>query len=191
MTKKELRLKYKNLRIQLSENEIEEWSLQIANQIIHLDIWQHNFYHLFLPIEIQKEVNTEYILQVLAGKDKNIVISKANFETREMMHFLLTDTTKISKNAYGIPEPVETEINGIEINSKKINVVFVPLLAFDKKGNRVGYGKGFYDKFLSECKPEVIKIGVSFFEPETLISDVLATDIQLDLCVTPTKVYKF
>lgn len=187
MIKKELRQKYKELRKQLSENEIEEWSLQIANQLIRLDIWQHSFYHLFLPIESQKEVNTEYVLQVLAGKDINIVLSKSDFSTREMTHFLLTDNTTIKKNEYDIPEPID----GLEVPVSKIDVVFVPLLAFDEKGNRVGYGKGFYDKFLAECKPEILKIGLSFFEPEKLISDVLSTDIQLDLCVTPTKVYNF
>jgi 5-formyltetrahydrofolate cyclo-ligase len=187
MLKKELRQKYKELRKQLSENDIEEWSLQIANQLIRLDIWQHSFYHLFLPIESQKEVNTEYILQVLAGKDKNIVLSKSDFSTREMTHFLLTDNTTIKKNEYDIPEPID----GLEVPVSKIDVVFVPLLAFDEKGNRVGYGKGFYDKFLAACKPEILKIGVSFFESENVISDVLNTDIQLDLCVTPTKVYNF
>ena len=187
MLKKELRQKYKELRKQLSENDIEEWSLQIANQLIRLDIWQHSFYHLFLPIESQKEVNTEYILQVLAGKDKNIVLSKSDFSTREMTHFLLTDNTTIKKNAYDIPEPID----GLEVPVFKIDVVFVPLLAFDENGNRVGYGKGFYDKFLAECKPEILKIGLSFFESEKVISDVLNTDIQLDLCVTPTKVYNF
>ena len=187
MNKRELRKKYKELRHNVSEENIEEWSLQIANQLIRLDIWQHSFYHLFLPIEIQKEVNTEYILQVLAGKDKNIVLSKSDFETREMTHFLLTDNTTIKKNAYDIPEPVD----GLEVPVAKIDVVFVPLLAFDKKGNRVGYGKGFYDKFLAECKPGVLKIGVSFFEPENAILDVLNTDIQLNLCVTPTKIYNF
>ena len=187
MIKKELRQKYKELRQQLSENETEELSLQIANQLIRLDIWQHSFYHLFLPIESQKEVNTEYILQVLAGKDKNIVLSKSDFSTREMTHFLLTDNTTIKKNAYDIPEPID----GLEVPVSKIDVVFVPLLAFDEKGNRVGYGKGFYDKFLAECKPEILKIGVSFFESEKVISDVLNTDIQLDLCITPTKVYNF
>lgn len=187
MDKKELRKKYKTLRKNLSEDTIEEWSLQIANQLIRLDIWQHSFYHLFLPIESQKEVNTEYILQVLAGKDKNIVLSKSDFSTREMTHFLLTDNTTIKKNAYDIPEPID----GLEVPVSKIDVVFVPLLAFDEKGNRVGYGKGFYDKFLAECKPEILKIGVSFFEPENIIPDVLNTDIQLDLCITPTKVYNF
>ena len=187
MDKKELRKKYKTLRKNLSEDTIEEWSLKIANQLIRLDIWQHSFYHLFLPIESQKEVNTEYILQVLAGKDKNIVLSKSDFSTREMTHFLLTDNTTIKKNAYDIPEPID----GLEVPVSKIDVVFVPLLAFDEKGNRVGYGKGFYDKFLAECKPEILKIGVSFFEPENIIPDVLNTDIQLDLCITPTKVYNF
>jgi len=187
MNKKEARQKYKELRHQLSENEIEELSLQIANQIIRLDIWQHSFYHLFLPIESQKEVNTEYVLQVLAGKDKNIVISKSDFSNREMTHFLLTDNTTIKKNEYDIPEPID----GLEVPVSKIDVVFVPLLAFDENGNRVGYGKGFYDKFLSECKPEILKIGLSFFEPETTILDVFHSDIQLDICVTPSKVYNF
>ena len=187
MIKKELRHKYKELRRNLSEETIEEWSLQIANQLIRLDIWQHSFYHLFLPIESQKEVNTEYILQILAGKDKNIVLSKSDFSTREMTHFLLTDNTTIKKNSYDIPEPID----GLEVPVFKIDVVFVPLLAFDENGNRVGYGKGFYDKFLAECKPEILKIGLSFFESEKVISDVLNTDIQLDLCVTPTKVYNF
>ncbi len=191
MTKQEIRLKYKALRKQLSENELEEWSLQIANQLIGLDIWQHNFYHLFLPIVTQNEINTEYILQILAGKDKNIVLSKSDFSTREMTHFLLTDNTKISRNEYGIPEPIETERNGIEIQSKKIDVVFVPLLGFDKKGHRVGYGKGFYDLFLANCKSDVLKIGLSFFPPENTSFDVLSTDIQLDLCVTPSEIYKF
>lgn len=187
MDKKELRKKYKTLRKNLSEDTIEEWSLKIANQLIRLDIWQHSFYHLFLPIESQKEINTEYILQILAGKDKNIVLSKSDFSTREMTHFLLTDNTTIKKNSYDIPEPID----GLEVPVFKIDVVFVPLLAFDENGNRVGYGKGFYDKFLAECKPEILKIGLSFFESEKVISDVLNTDIQLDLCVTPTKVYNF
>ncbi len=187
MTKKELRQKYKALRKQLTDYEVEEYSLEIANQLIHLDIWNHSFYHLFLPIESQNEIDTEFILQVLAGKDKNVVISKSDFKTREMSHFLLTDSTKIKKNEYDIPEPVD----GLEVPVSKIDVVFVPLLAYDVNGNRVGYGKGFYDKFLSECQPNVLKIGLSFYEAEELISDVSPTDIQLDICVSPNKFYNF
>lgn len=187
MLKKEVRQKHKTLRNQLSEEDLEEMSLAIANKILTLPIWEKTYFHIFLPITEHKEVNTEYVLHLLSGKDKEIIISKSNFETREMTHFLLTDNTKIKKNQYNIPEPVD----GIEVPSKKIEVVFVPLLAFDENGHRAGYGKGFYDKFLSECKPDTIKIGLSFFEAEETIDDVFENDIKLDYCVTPNEVYKF
>lgn len=187
MLKQALRIHYKTLRKQLSENQLEEMSLAVANNVLTLPIWEKTYFHIFLPIEAHNEVNTEFILHLLSGKDKEIVISKSDFETRNMTHFLLTDNTKIKKNEYNIPEPVD----GIEVPAKKIEVVFIPLLAYDKLGNRVGYGKGFYDKFLSECQTETIKIGLSFFEPEEQITDVFETDVKLDYCVTPNAVFKF
>lgn len=187
MHKKELRLKYKALRAELSHEDIEERSLAIANQVVRMDIWDKLYYHTFLPISELKEVDTEFLLQVLAGRDKEIVVSKSDFETRKMTHFLLTDNTRFQKNEYNIPEPVD----GIEVPAYKIDVVFVPLLAFDKKGHRVGYGKGFYDLFLSGCKKDVLKIGLSFFEAEEEITDVFENDVRLDFCVTPNTIYKF
>jgi 5-formyltetrahydrofolate cyclo-ligase len=187
MLKKELRIKYKELRQNLTFEEIEEKSLAIANQILKLDIWENTYFHIFLPIEEQKEVNSEFILNVLQAKDKEIVISRSDFETTSMTHFLLTDNTKIKKNEYNIPEPT----NGLPVPTEMIDVVFVPLLAYDKQGNRVGYGKGFYDKFLSECKTNVVKIGLSFFEPEELIEDVFENDIKLNFCVTPENINIF
>lgn len=187
MFKKDLRKKYKALRSELSLEEIENNSLTIANKLIQMDIWNGLYYHLFLTIEEQKEINTDFILQVLAGKDKEIVVAKTDFNSIQMTHYLLTDNTKFRKNEYNIPEPVD----GIEVPVSKIDVVFVPLLAFDTKGNRVGYGKGFYDKFLSQCQPETIKIGLSFFEAEEEIADVYQDDIRLDYCITPNKIYNF
>jgi 5-formyltetrahydrofolate cyclo-ligase len=187
MLKKDLRQKYKGKRQELNEVEIEDLSLAIANKVLSLPIWDKTYFHVFLPIAEHKEVNTEYILHLLSGKDKEIVISKSDFTSRNMTHFLLTDNTKIKKNEYNIPEPVE----GLEVPTHKIEVVFVPLLAFDKTGHRAGYGKGFYDKFLTECKPETIKIGLSFFECEEKIEDVFESDVKLDYCLTPNGVYKF
>mgnify|MGYP000318084621 CR=1 FL=1 len=135
------------------------------------------------PSPIQEKA----IPHILAGKDKEIVVSKSDFKNLTLVHFLMTDNTKIKKNSYNIPEPVE----GIEVPDAKIDVVFVPLLAYDKFGNRVGYGKGFYDTFLSKCPEDAIKIGLSFFEPEETIDDVSPTDIRLDYCVTPTTNYSF
>ena len=187
MNKADLRQKYKGKRQKLSLEEIEKKSLAIANHLLQLKIWNKTYYHIFLPIVEQNEVDTEFILQILAGKDKEIVVSKSDFETLEMSHFLLTDNTKVIKNDYNIPEPV----NGLPVPVEMIDVVFVPLLAFDKQGNRVGYGKGFYDKFLSQCKPDVIKIGLSFFEPEDVIDDVFETDVKLDFCVTGDEIICF
>ena len=187
MKKSELRIKYKALRQSLSEEEIEEMSVAIANNLLGLPIWHNTYFHVFLPITEQKEINTECILHLLSGKDKEIVVSKSDFASRNMTHFLLTDNTKIKKNSYNIPEPSD----GIELPVTKIDAVFVPLLAFDTTGNRVGYGKGFYDVFLSKCKPETIKIGLSFFEAETTIADVFENDVKLDYCVTPKKIYAF
>lgn len=187
MDKKQLRSYYKKLRNFLTLEEKEQKSLAIANRLLLLNIWDKTYFHLFLTIEELNEINTEYILQILMGKDKEVVISKTLFEERRMVHFLLTENTKIKKNTFNIPEP----INGIEVPPDKIDVVFVPLLAFDKKGNRVGYGKGFYDVFLTECKPDVIKIGLSFFEPEEEFEEVFESDISLDFCVTPHQIYSF
>ncbi len=187
MNKSTLRTKYKALRQELSLEEIEDKSLAIANNLLQLIIWEKTYFHLFMTIEEQKEVATEFILQILAGKDKEVVVSKSNFETRQMTHYLLTDNTKFQKNQHNIYEPVD----GIEVPNAKIEVVFVPLLAYDKKGNRVGYGKGFYDVFLAQCNPEVIKIGLSFFAPEESIEGIFESDIRLDYCVTPTANYSF
>ena len=187
MNKKELRAKYKAFRQELTPDEIEDKSLAIANRMLQLDIWEKTYFHLFLTIEEQNEVETEFVLQILAGYDKEIVVAKSNFDTLEMTNYLLTDNTKFQKNEYNIFEPVD----GIEVPNAKIEVVFVPLLAYDKKGNRVGYGKGFYDNFLSKCNEDVIKIGLSFFEPEEIIDDVFENDIRLDYCVTPMTRYDF
>jgi len=187
LSKSQLRNTYRTLRQKLSKTQIEDYSLAIANQLLSLDIWNKSFYHIFLTIEEQNEVNTDYILNILAGKDKNVVLSKSKFEDFSMKHYLLTDNTTLRKNTYNIPEPID----GIEIQTSQLEVVFVPLLAFDVSGNRIGYGKGFYDRFLANCHPETLKIGLSFFEAETEIFEASAADIKLDYCVTPQRVFQF
>jgi len=186
MDKTQLRKAYKKRREQVSLDQVEDLSLQIANQALQLPIWEQTYYHIFLPIKAKKEVNTEYIMHILQGKDKSIVISKSEFDTGKLHHYLLQENTVIKVSKYGIPEPVD----GIEIPAEKLNVVFVPLLAFDEKGNRIGYGKGFYDRFLANCNPEAIFVGLSFFAPEKEIP-FEETDIPLHYCITPGKVFSF
>jgi len=186
MLKNKLRLNYLQFRNELSSETISNYSLEIANRVLELPVWTFDFYHLFLSIAEKNEIDTGFIMSILQGKDKNIVLPKV-FDDTNLVHYLLTDNTILRKNKWNIPEPVD----GLEVTPLKIDVVFIPLLAFDKLGYRVGYGKGFYDKFLKECREDVIKIGLSLFKPVEQISDTQKHDILMDYCVTPEKVYVF
>jgi len=186
MDKSQIRKQYKSLREGLSKTQIENRSISIANRCLELPIWNKQIMHIFLSIENQKEVDTSFLRTLLQGKDKEIVIPKI-IDSVRLQHFLLTDHTLFKKNSLGIPEPV----SGIEIKPSIIDVVFIPLLSFDSKGNRVGYGKGYYDRFLLNCKEECLKIGLSFFEEEQCVFDVEDTDIPLDFCVTPKQIYQY
>jgi len=187
MLKRELRKKYKNLRADITNEQASDYSLILANHSLQIPIWDFFYYHIFLSIEEKNEVDTLPLITLLQGRDKNIVVPKVT-SADSMDNFLLTDGTAFKKNKWDIPEPVD----GIEVPENKIDVVFIPLLAFDKKGNRVGYGKGFYDSFLHKCRKETVKIGISFFDAETsLIDDIHENDVALDYCVTPNKVYTF
>ena len=186
MTKETLRKTYKERRSLLKHTEIDVLELELFNNLLSLPIWDKENYHVFLSAAGLKEINTEPLLSILQGKDKNIVVPKVTSAT-DMVHYLLTDGTKLEMSKWGIPEPT----NGLVVLPKILDVVFVPLLVMDKQGHRVGYGKGFYDRFLSQCNPDTIKIGLSLFEPIEKISGVEDTDVPLDYGVTPEEVFLF
>lgn len=186
MLKKSLRETYSTKRSSLTTERLTSDSISIANKLLELPIWHFDYYHLFLSITTKKEVDTSSIISILQGKDKHVIVPKV-IDSHTLNHFLLTDNTKCILSKWDVPEPLD----GISISPKKLDVVFVPLLAFDVYGNRVGYGKGFYDGFLSQCRRDAIKVGVSLFEAENKITDVHYTDVKLNYCVTPNQVYSF
>ncbi len=186
MLKHELRKKYKNLRLELESSYISDLSIDLANHVLQIPIWDFFYFHVFLSIEENKEIDTLPLITILQGKDKNVVVPKVSGE-HTMENYLLTDNTVLIKNKWHIPEPTD----GLQVPEEKIDVVFLPLLAFDKLGNRVGYGKGYYDAFLGKCKKETVKIGLSLFEAEETILDTHVNDVKLDYCVTPKKIYTF
>ena len=186
MLKHELRKIYKEKRNAISPFFISEKSIQITNNVLKLPIWRFDYFHIFLSIKRKKEVDTQPLITLLQGKDKNIIIPKM-IGDNSLKNYLLTDSTPLKENHLGVPEPIE----GIEVPEEKLQVVFMPLLAFDLFGNRVGYGKGYYDHFLKKCNSNIIKIGLSFFEAEKIIADTNENDVRLNFCITPDKVYEF
>ncbi len=186
MLKQKLRFNYLLRRSKVTPEQLQQSSLAIANNLLPLPIWGFRYYHIFLSITEKNEVDTGYILSILQGKDKQVVIPKT-VAGSNLVNYLLTDGTRFEKNRWNIPEPVE----GIEVPHEKIDLAFMPLLAFDRNGNRVGYGKGFYDNFIAGCRPDIIKVGLSLFEAGPDITDIRCEDVALNYCVTPLKVYEF
>ena len=184
-SKAKLRTNFLKKRLELSEKEHEKLSFDIANQCLKLPIWDFEYFHLFLPLKSKAEIDTSPILTMLQGRDKQVIVPKVRGKNLE--HILLTDSTKIRINSWGIPEPDK----GILMEPNQLDVVFIPLLCYDKNGHRVGYGKGFYDIFLANCKPEVIKVGLSFFKSVNQIDGILIEDIPLSYCVTPKEIINF
>lgn len=189
MTKKELRDTYKQKRALLGEAETNRMQDLIMIRFQQLPLPFLQYLHTYLPMDIQKEVDTWPVVEFLqfSNPGLRIVVPKTDAEGNSMTHYLYDEDTVLVKNRYHIMEPA----GGKQVSSGDIDLVLVPLLAFDERGNRVGYGKGFYDRFLAQCREDVIKVGLSFFEAEPLIEDSDEFDIPLTYCVTPQKVYEF
>ena len=189
MNKHDLRKIYFQKRSNLLPQEIEASTTQIVKNFKKLDFNTIKLAHLFYPITGKKEFNSLVIKEYLQAHYPSIkfVLPKSNTEKSTLTNILWNDDTPLAMNQWGITEPEY----GTEITSDKIDLILVPLLAFDKEGNRLGYGKGFYDRFLSACRSDALKIGISYFSPEDKFEEVDVYDIPLDLCITPSKIWRF
>ena len=191
MNKERIRKEAIARRDQLSKEECSNRSLLISQHFFNTSLFQVDEFsviHLFLPIKDKKEVNTNFIFEKLKLEFPNvkIALSVSDFSDYSMRFFEYKSETILIENKFGIPEP----IGGVEISSKSVEVIIIPLLAVDQNGNRIGYGKGFYDRLLPKCNPNCLKIGLSFEEPISSIQPD-EYDIPLDICISPEKVTVF
>ena len=189
MTKQELRKIYLRKRIELSDAEWVRLNKQLVDNFLSVpELSSIGVLHTFLPIKKNREVDTWVIIERLTKKFPEIRISipRINNQSGGLDNFYFEGTGQLANNTWGIPEPVY----GIPTPTEAIDAVLVPLLAFDKKGNRVGYGRGFYDKFLATCRPDCKKIGLSFFDMIGKIDGIDEKDIPLNLVVTSAAVVR-
>jgi 5-formyltetrahydrofolate cyclo-ligase len=145
--------------------------------------------HIFLSIERLNEIETKFIYEKIWRDFPKIktVVPRINSATQQLESHEFHSGTKLSPNNWQIAEPEGENL----VKPTEIDLVVVPLLCFDKKGFRVGYGKGFYDKFLANCRKDCLKIGLSYFSSIEEISDTNKYDVTLDYCLTPEKIYTF
>jgi len=186
MLKAEIRKQVLTERLSISEEVYLSLNKKLLEQFSQLDLSHIKILHIFLPIIEKKEPNTFLLIEWLKKNHPQIkiIVPKADFETTLLSHHEYIGEHDLKKNLYNILEPQKGNLHNAEVD-----LVIVPLLAFDKKGYRVGYGKGFYDRFLQNINAQ--KIGLSLFAAIDKIDDVHKNDIRLDLCITPTETIVF
>ncbi len=185
MNKDELRKQYSQKRKELTPEEISAYSDAIFHQLSKINIWESNNYMTYYPIENKNEVNTQELISELWKQKKKVFLPK--IEGEEMVAISYTPNSILEKNNLNIEEP----LNGTLIEPNKIEVFFIPMLICDQYGNRVGYGKGYYDKYLHRASTQALKIGLNFFPPIQEKIENATHDIPLDYCVTPNEVLSF
>ena len=169
----------------MSSAEVEDLSKSIFKQFLGaFDMSKVKNVHIFLPIKQKNEVSTWDFIKYFWDKGISVFVPK--MAQNEIKTIQLKPDTLLKENGWGILEPEDDFVEDI-----KYDIVITPLLYCDNQGNRVGYGKGFYDMFFSKTDHNALKVGVSFFPPAALISDVSEQDVPLDYLVTPTEVLSF
>ena len=176
-------------RKQLTTAQLDSYSQQIADQFITMPLANVRYLHVYYPIPGKGEVDTIKIVSWVRNvrSDIKIVLSRLNKDDNTLDHILWREDTPLAMNSWGITEP---EL-GEAVSPFEVDMILVPLLVCDKNGHRVGYGKGFYDRFLADCRWDAQKIGLSFFDPVEEISNTNQFDIPLNACITPGKVLNF
>ena len=185
MKKQELRKKYLEKRKTLSTDEVLLLSEKIyKNFILQFNVIENQNVHIFLPIEKFNEIETKFFLEYFWSKNVNVFVPKIH--QNKIISVRFSPETALKENSWGILEPIsnENECSGFDF-------VITPLLYCDKKGNRIGYGKGFYDEFFKTINADAKKIGVNFFPPIDFIDDVSGFDVKLDYLVTPEETLSF
>ena len=188
MKKELIRKVFSEKRASLGTKEFNALSKQLVTAAINfIEAFNPKVVHCFLPIDAKLEFNTYPIIEFCWKNNIDVLVPISDFQSGTMQSAKFLPDTAISIKKYNIPEPTQP----ILINEKEIDLVLTPLLAFDLNGYRVGYGKGFYDRFFKLLNPDAQKVGLSLFEPIEIISDKSPFDVQLTNCITPEKTYSF
>lgn len=189
MNKTALRATYLAKRRSLSAAENVKLSRQIADRFFtDFDLKATETLHCFISIPKFNEIDTSLIFSKLWSDSPHIrtVAPRVDRKNDRLENVLFSHDSEMVENAWGIREPAGEEM----VEPEKTDLVIVPLLCFEKGGYRVGYGKGYYDRFLAKCRPGCIKVGLSFFPPVDQIDGIHDGDVPLDYCVTPEKTYR-
>lgn len=170
MNKSAARGECRRLRGGLPETLKSKFDKQIADRLLKEDFFGYQNYFVYLSFG--SEVSTAFIIEELKRRGKNVFVPKVTGDNMIAAEY----KPPFVKGKFGIIEPVES------IPIDKIDVAIVPLIAADYEFNRVGYGKGYYDRFFE--KHDCLKIGLCYSVQVVDIIETDKTDVALDMLVT-------
>ncbi len=187
---KELRKKTLSTRSNLGQGEWAIKSEQIKEKILTLKQVQQSKI-LFCYVDYKKEVGTCSLIEALLEQNKKVAVPLTLVEERRLVPVSVSSLEKDLEAGYcGIPEP-KAEVTAVRtIDPKTIDVVVLPGSVFDERGGRMGYGGGFYDRFLANKSPEAIRIGICFDLQLQKQIELEPHDEMMDYIVTETRLIK-
>lgn len=141
-TKKQLRIDMTHKRNLLSKEQVRIMSDNLFNRFLNSDLTKYKNYMLYLPI--RKEADTSKLIDYLLENKKNVYVPYIS--DIKIVPVNINQNTEFEHDSFEIRIPIEK----VQLESNLLDVIFVPGLAFDKAGYRVGYGKGYYDNFLKD-----------------------------------------
>ena len=193
-TKADLRRAALAHRRALEPGEVARRSARLGEQLFaHFPVAAWRGLHVFLPLARRNEPDTWPIIRRIWAELPAVRLAAPVVQADgiSLINYTLHPTTQLLENRWGIAEPVADPAT--EMPPAAFDAVLVPLLAVDASGQRVGYGGGFYDRFLAQCRPGTQFIGLNVLDepPAGLIADVLPTDVPLTACLTPGGVWRF
>ena len=189
MIKSTVRKEFLQRRMNLPEEDLQQQTRLIASGFRTIKLPPVNYLMSYNPLASRHEFDVSVCEDMLKEQHMMMRVAwpKIHVDQLDMEAVLVEKDGLFIKNKFNILEP----IGGATVQPQQFDLIFVPLLAFDKRGYRVGYGKGYYDRYLSQCRPDAIKIGFSFFDAIEYIEDIDEFDVPLNFCITPHRIYEF
>lgn len=179
--KKELRKHYKALRLSMKNKEQKDKC--ISENLINTDLYKNaNTVLLYVSSEI--EVSTYSIIADAFSQKKTVAVPRCNPVDCTMEFYIISSFEDLSEGAYGIYEPLE---NCKMVECDNMSVCIVPGLSFDKDGYRLGFGKGYYDRYLSAFPGKSIGLCYDECFCEKTVRDKF--DKAVSVIVTETEIY--
>ncbi len=176
-TKAALRQQAKEVRLLLSPPQIADYSSSVTERL--LDILD-GFATVMVYAAKAPEVETSGLITELNRRGVRVVVPIIERETHTLRLSYLPDPSVLVPSTFNVPEPIGRELPA---RPEDVEVVVLPMLAFDAEGNRLGYGAGYYDRFLC-CYPHPKKIGIAFSCQQMQSIPAEENDVKMDCIVT-------